>query len=116
MNKKEVIKEYNITKKYIVFKKNGMPYEFNTEKECKRWLISRWVMFLQISCFISDSEIDKFRYYIDTKKLVKDQLKNRNYKIINLTKLKDSDEIKNIWIMKGTKDESRICQICKGAI
>ena len=74
MNKKEVIKEYDITKKYIVFKKNGLPYEFNTEKECKQFLISK---------LISLGE----------------------YKIINLDKLKDDDEIKNIWIMKGITNE-----------
>ena len=104
MTKIEFIFENNITKPYIVLNENGSWYKsdsFNNEIECENYIKKDFIYKYCLDRCWTDLAIEEMMKeeifsYIDTKKLVKDQLKKENYKIINLTKLKDNDEIKGL--------------------
>ena len=90
MNKKEFIKKYNIHSNWVVIQR--MEY-YLFVKECfskegcentiiKRYIFSSW-----------DVDSPSIVRTFNKKLILKDQLKNGNYKIINLNDYKDNDEI-----------------------
>ena len=90
MRKQEFIKKYNIHSNWIVIQQMKdylFVKECFSKKGCENTIIKRYVF----SSY--DVDMPSIVKTFNSKLILKDQLKNGNYKIINLNDYKDNDEI-----------------------